>query len=688
MSIPPPALPDARPDRAVIAWLLDSDPALRWQVRRDLMGASDADVAADRSRIATEGLGARLLALQAADGRWGGAAWNRGWNSTMHALMLLREFGLDPAAEPARRALTLVRERVTWHIPARCRSSSAKPKARRAAGIPCAHCGCSPGPRHTRGGILNSHARTIVCCLSIMFSRLRPWHPLLFGLGAIALLLAACRTPAPAVPPSATPVATARIDGAEDISDRLDAVIRRREIPGMVAVVLRGDRIIAAGAAGVRRQGSPVRVTLDDQFAIASAAKAMSATVIARLVDQGKLRWQTPIEELFPSAPKIDPAWRGITVRQLLEHQAGLKDHLLLFARTALWSDGEAPAQRRAYALEILARPPDSEPGTRFLYNNTDYLILGAAAEALTGRSWSELMNDEVFRPLGIASGGFGPPGTAGQLDQPWGHGGRRPFGLPLLGGDTAFDPGSAHADFPLAAAPSGFVHLTIRDWTRFAAVHLRGDAANPQREIRLLDAETFDALHFPGKADAPYAGGWFTGTRVWAKGRRPEDRGRVLFHAGNNGRWTSVAWLAPEIDFAILVACNRGGMAAGVDEVASLLVGAFAAPKDAPADESSTRNWSAWLDKMPIEPPRIHVKGEAYLAGGGAARLVRANSPASDSSVLRLDLVITGSAPPPAPGTWAEARYDERPARAEYTEVEIRMRGRLVQRLKVEVVE
>ena len=98
----------------VIQWLLDSDPSIRWQVMRDLIGAPADEVAAERARVATEGAGARLLALQGADGRWGGAAWNRGWNSTMHVLMLLRDMGLDPASDQARRAVGLVRDRVTW----------------------------------------------------------------------------------------------------------------------------------------------------------------------------------------------------------------------------------------------------------------------------------------------------------------------------------------------------------------------------------------------------------------------------------------------------------------------------------------------------------------------------------------------------------------------------------------------
>jgi hypothetical protein len=104
----------AHTDDTVVDWLLDSDPSIRWQVMRDVTGASAADVATERARVATDGLGAQLLALQASDGRWGGAAWNHGWDSTMHVLTLLREMGLDPASEPAQRALNRIVDHVTW----------------------------------------------------------------------------------------------------------------------------------------------------------------------------------------------------------------------------------------------------------------------------------------------------------------------------------------------------------------------------------------------------------------------------------------------------------------------------------------------------------------------------------------------------------------------------------------------
>lgn len=99
---------------SVIGWLLESDPAIRWQAMRDFTRASAEEVRVERGRVATEGWGARLLSLQGADGTWGGKAWNRGFDSTMHVLMLLREMGLDPGCEEARSAVGLVREKVTW----------------------------------------------------------------------------------------------------------------------------------------------------------------------------------------------------------------------------------------------------------------------------------------------------------------------------------------------------------------------------------------------------------------------------------------------------------------------------------------------------------------------------------------------------------------------------------------------
>jgi hypothetical protein len=95
-------------------WLLDSDPSIRWQVMRDLTDEPAEVVAAERARVATEGWGARLLALQAPDGQWGGGTYSPKWVSTTYTLLLLRLLGLDPASPQARAAIGRVRDNVRW----------------------------------------------------------------------------------------------------------------------------------------------------------------------------------------------------------------------------------------------------------------------------------------------------------------------------------------------------------------------------------------------------------------------------------------------------------------------------------------------------------------------------------------------------------------------------------------------
>jgi hypothetical protein len=109
---------------SVIDWLLGSDPAIRWQVLCDLIDASSDEVAAERARVEREGWGARLLALEGADGLWDGGALfpasytggepGQPWTTTMHTLQTLQIFGLDPACEAALRAIALIAEHGRW----------------------------------------------------------------------------------------------------------------------------------------------------------------------------------------------------------------------------------------------------------------------------------------------------------------------------------------------------------------------------------------------------------------------------------------------------------------------------------------------------------------------------------------------------------------------------------------------
>src|SRR5687768_8850550 len=191
---------------------------------------------------------------------------------------------------------------------------------------------------------------------------------------------------------------------------------------GMVAAVLRGGRIIAQGAAGVRERGSAGRITLDDQFHLGSCTKAMTATLVAMLVEEGRLNWTTTLGELFAGTVRpMHTAWEKVTLRQVLAHRAGLRHEpggvvqvlKELVGRPPRAPLGTLPQQRLEIVRQALSRRPGITPDTRYWYSNVGYILAGAALEQLTGRAWEELMRERLFGPLGISTGGFGPPGRA-----------------------------------------------------------------------------------------------------------------------------------------------------------------------------------------------------------------------------------------------------------------------------------
>src|SRR5580658_6315415 len=104
-------LHDHAPRPALLKWLLDSDPSIRWQVMRDLTGEPSNTIAAERSRIATEGWGAQLLARQSPAGHWGGPKWDL---VTLYSLVVLKDLGLDPASQQARKMIHRVDQRLVF----------------------------------------------------------------------------------------------------------------------------------------------------------------------------------------------------------------------------------------------------------------------------------------------------------------------------------------------------------------------------------------------------------------------------------------------------------------------------------------------------------------------------------------------------------------------------------------------
>ena len=333
---------------------------------------------------------------------------------------------------------------------------------------------------------------------------------------------------------------------------------RAYDLPAVAAAVVTSEGVWAQGAAGVRKYGTDTPVTLDDAFHLGSDTKAMTATLLAQLVERGRLSWNTTLAEALPElASKMDPAYRGVTLERLLAHRAGFTDDS--------WPEGETfesmhglpgppRAQRWAYAQMILHEAPTKVHPGEFLYSNRSYAIAGVIAEQADNVPWEDLMRRWLFRPLGMTTCGFGAMGTPGKIDEPRQH---------TLSGRThvPIEPGPL-SDNPAVIAPAGLVHCSVLDWAKFLRAHLRGEQGLPG----ILKPETFKKLHTAPSGD--YGFGWLITSRPWAGGR-------ALTHAGSNTQNFAVAWMAPLRDFAVVVTTNQGGDEAfkGCDAVAGALI-------------------------------------------------------------------------------------------------------------------
>lgn len=338
-----------------------------------------------------------------------------------------------------------------------------------------------------------------------------------------------------------------------DTAQLLEVLRKQYNLPALAVVVVKDGEIRDRAAVGVRKTGDPMPVTTNDVFHIGSDTKSMTATLAAMLIDEGKLRWDTSIADVFPELKgKMDKQYEAVTVEQLLTHRGGVPGAPPAAAwKRASEQQGTPTQQRYEFIQAVLAQPPEATPGTKMIYSNQGYAIIGAMLEKLIGTPWETLITERLFRPLHMNSAGFGPPGTIGEVDQPWGH--IRKLGIIV----------PSQMDNPPAIAPAGRVHCSLDDLARFTIFQMEGE-----RTGGLLKPETFRKLHTP-PAGGNYACGWIVVKRSWAGGN-------ALTHSGSNTMWYVVMWLAPEKDFSVVVATNiAGGTDAekGCDDVASMMI-------------------------------------------------------------------------------------------------------------------
>jgi len=352
---------------------------------------------------------------------------------------------------------------------------------------------------------------------------------------------------------------TPAIEYSDPVSEMLEDIREKHNFPALAAAVVVDGKIVVTKAVGFRKNGGTEKVMVNDKFHLGSVTKSMTATVAAMLVEQGKSSWTTTIGEAFPELKsEIHPDYLAVTLEQLLSQRSGAPgDAPPDLWRKAWAADGTAAEQRLAFIKDILARKPEAEPGSKFIYSNQGYTIAGVMLEKATGKTWEDLLRSMLFEPLAMTTAGLGAPASVDKVDQPWGH------TKTLLSGVEAV-PSGPGADNPVAISPAGAVHCSVGDLAKYAAFQMAGERG----ESKLLKAESFKKLHTAVADNHDYALGWMVLKRPWANGR-------ALMHNGSNTMFYVIVWMAPEKNCAVIVASNIGVNEAfeGCDEVAGKLI-------------------------------------------------------------------------------------------------------------------
>jgi CubicO group peptidase (beta-lactamase class C family) len=331
---------------------------------------------------------------------------------------------------------------------------------------------------------------------------------------------------------------------ADELRSLLEKARTEHDVPAMGAGIIRPNDQPLLAVVGVRKRGADKAATIDDKWHLGSVTKPITGFLIALLVDQGLLDWDTPLEEIFPEqAEKWSPDVKHITPGHLLTHTAGLpRDELL-----------------REICIRELTKPSDSirndredvvgglqsiklltKPGEKFAYSNLGYVLLGAIVDKRSKSTWEEQLESKLFKPLRIKNWGLGGIGKKDMVEQPWSH---RKDGTPI-------EPYSPIDMIPLINS-AGRIHITLADYQLFLAELLRLSRG----EKGLLTQATAQKMF-----TNPYPASHHS-LSGWGAFRNQEDAKRlVLTHTGSNDMNYCSVRVMPDQNAAFIVVTNQGG--------------------------------------------------------------------------------------------------------------------------------
>ena len=298
-----------------------------------------------------------------------------------------------------------------------------------------------------------------------------------------------------------------------NLSTDVEQARKENNLPALSVAVVNSQGLVAHGAAGAKTS---------DSFHIGSCTKPITATMIATLVEQGKLSWDQTIAQSFPDWKDIRDEYRDVTLLDLLSHQSGIPP----FEEEEQFA--HAPASRTDFAHYALQQAPVVAPRSEYKYSNAGFVVAALMAERATGRTWEKLVEERVFRPLHLKTAGFGWPSKL------WGH----------TWENGAWKPVDPHGSYQLGPrlAPAGDVHMSADDLAEFLRAHLRA----LRGEKTLIAPETAKFMH----------------TRRLKSGagfgiQKVADFEPVSVFSGSADTFFTVIAIAPAQDVAVVVDTN-----------------------------------------------------------------------------------------------------------------------------------
>ncbi len=269
-----------------------------------------------------------------------------------------------------------------------------------------------------------------------------------------------------------------QINSDMELQEFLDEAIEKFNQPAMAAALVINDDISYSAVSGTNIYQGDNEINLDSRFHIGSTTKSMTSLLIAMLIDEGLINYDSTLEEVLPEIDML-PDYKQVTLHDILLNKAGI----LPFQNT----DREDPKivnkllseipksypdpkrQREEVTKLALNLKPVAEPGTTAIYSNVGWSILGYIAEIITDTPYEKLLRKKIFEPLNMnftKIGGW--PASINEPNQPRGH-------YVLKNGNIGPQPIDDEYVLPDWMNPSGGVHLSILDYAKYAKEHLLG---------------------------------------------------------------------------------------------------------------------------------------------------------------------------------------------------------------------